>query len=247
MKNISRVSVQISSALRCRDRICLGFRSMLLLLAFAVLPGYSSAAVYRLSAPSYSGTGDFTPPCTPTVGNCANFTTAMRAEGSFTTPTPLAPNLNDADLVSVMSSFSFFDGISTYASSSANTRVLHANASTNAAGQVIAFSLSLQLWRRAAPHVAGDRFDSIFWRDTAIASGHNNICDTVSPQDSCVVSLTVTQEESVATSGGGTFALQGSTVAPVPSLSELGLAMLAALLCAGAAFQMLKRRLPGRF
>jgi hypothetical protein len=66
------------------------------LLGGVALPALGTTYTYT-SAPNYDTFNNFTGPCTAVI-DCANYTSAMHAAGSFTTATPLAANLVNVDI-----------------------------------------------------------------------------------------------------------------------------------------------------
>lgn len=92
------------------------------------------------------------------AGICSNFIAGMSQSGSFTTAALLPADLNNADIASLITSFSFSDGLTQYNSADPDTTLVGAQASTSASGGVLAIELSFQHWA-GSPHVLGSRMD----------------------------------------------------------------------------------------
>mgnify|MGYP003596210106 CR=1 FL=1 len=92
----------------------------LILASFAALflAGGAQAATYSVTSANYNNITDFTAPCAG--GPCANYTAAMHFAGTFDVAT-LAPNL--ANVAITPTSFSFNDGVNTYASADPDVRI----------------------------------------------------------------------------------------------------------------------------
>jgi hypothetical protein len=116
------------------------------------------AAIGTVHAATYSAatTGHYTTKNDFTVcngGPCQNYTTAMIPSGSFTTAAPLAANLSNAPIAAQITSFSFNDGINTYANTNPNVRLFQATVSTSATGSITSSNIFLELWQTGtAPH-----------------------------------------------------------------------------------------------
>ncbi|MBD9392944.1 Ig domain-containing protein [Acidovorax sp. ACV01] len=118
------------------------------------------AATYTYIGATYTSNSisPFTAPCaTPT---CADFTTTMRQTGSFTTAVPLAANLNHADILPLITSYSFNDGLYQYSSTASGDNMLFAFASTDSAGNIVASDIQIFQWQTAS-HGLNDRVNAI--------------------------------------------------------------------------------------
>jgi Bacterial Ig-like domain (group 3)/IPTL-CTERM motif len=146
-----------------------------LLAGFATL---ASATTYTYTGALYTSATPFTGPCT--AAPCTNYTTAMRVTGSFTTAAPLAANLNNVNIVALVTSFSFNDGINTYSSSDPNTRIRSFDASTDNAGVPnTSMFIDLEKWLTGStPHTSADRW-SQFEIDFSVNAQSNLPCTTV--------------------------------------------------------------------
>jgi hypothetical protein len=164
----------------------------------------------------------------------------MHVAGSFTTQAPLPPNATIVTPSSV-SSYSFSDGLNTYASSDANSRLVVLILQTDGAGQLMQTAFSVELWQTGtSPHSVGDRH-AFLTINGPLTGGDNNIpCQEVgaAPQtlvpDSCV-SGTIDQSSSFGASGpDGTVLWVRSasqlTPAEIPAITLPALIALAALL-----------------
>ena len=201
----------------------------------AATVAHSQAMVHTATATgSYAGKIDFT---VCGIGPCQNFTLAMGASGSFNTAAPLAPNLAAANIAPLMTSFSFTDGITTYSSANPAVRILVATVSTNGAGAITASDIRVQRWHTGVvPHGAGDRLSMV--EIGATGSGDNNapcINVGVSPAgtpDSCVL-IGGDAGRSIAFNSARVWAsapLLAAAPAAIPTLSEWGLVLMAALM-----------------
>ena len=150
------------------------------------------ATTYTFTSPNYTSTIDFTTPCT--AGNCQNYTTAMHVTGSFTTASPLAANLVGVDVRAQVTSFSFSDGINTFANTDPKVRFIGLQLSTDASGVPIASNtyIVFQQWESGSgPHTGGgvDRFNELFV-DPNADDFNNRGCNTVGTDsgvaDSCL-------------------------------------------------------------
>lgn len=99
--------------------------------------------------------------------SCGQFTTGQRLTGSFTTASPLAPNLNNQNIVAILTGYSFNNGVSTLTQGAAS-RIDTFQVSTDATGAITSATIFLHVWtyspaesQPAGPHAEGDRLDSI--------------------------------------------------------------------------------------
>lgn len=195
----------------------------------------AQAATYTAaSAGPYTAKTDFT---VCNGGPCQNYTTAMVPSGSFTTATPLAANLSNAPIGAQITSFSFNDGINTYASTNPNVRLFQATVSTSATGAITSSNIFLELWQTGTvPHAIGDKFGLM--QIGATVAGYNTLnCTSVGTgptgaTDSCVTAPSFVGA-SYASGAPWSWTLvtpSAPTATPVPSTSALGLLILSALL-----------------
>lgn len=219
------------------------FLPALLCLLTGLLSGSVGAATYTYTGGLYPAVANFTPPCS--AGPCADYSTSMRVTGWFTTAVPLATNLASQDVTSLVTSYSFSDGINTIASSDPNARIyLPFVISTDGSGNIVpaSSSLSVMLWETGtAPHNAADRLSYI---DPTGGSNavNNNGCATVGlsiagTPDSCS-GITGDAAMSVADVPAGTWVFTNPSANPstVPTLSEWAVILLSLLLAVGSPF-----------
>jgi hypothetical protein len=133
-------------------------KKYLVFLAAALVQAGAWAATYTYAGVLYTAAA-ITNYSNCAAGACGNFTAAMAQSGSFTTMAPLPANLNNADIASLITSFSFSDGLTPFISADPDTTLVGAQASTNASGGVLAIELSFQHWADNSPHGLGSRMD----------------------------------------------------------------------------------------
>jgi len=181
---------------------------------------------------------------TCTVGTCASYTTAMRVTGSFTTAGPLAANLTLANIASLVTSYSFNDGVNTIADGDPDARVVRFRVSTNGSAGITAEDIQLQQWETgSSPHAVGDRFDSILLAPAGDTAVNNFSCDVVGTApssgvaDSCIDPSSDENTSTAGALGAGTWTVLGGGVpiAAVPTLSTWAMGLLALLLAGLAA------------
>ncbi len=114
--------------------------------------GTTWSATYVYSGPSYASVG-------------GTYNTSMRISGVFTTAAPLAPSLSNTEIgplgLGLVTSWSFNDGVTTYANgNSSNYGGAGSDfvVSTDAAGDITAFSIGLQKPVRGLPPIMVDAF-----------------------------------------------------------------------------------------
>jgi len=135
-------------------------RRLALICAAAFLTSSGWAATYTFTGSNYTTTTDFT---SCTAGACANFTTSMNLSGSFTVAAPLGTSLVNQNIASQLTSYSFSDGITTFASTDPNSRIFDFVVSTGASGNITSAEIFLEEWQSgASPHMSGDRVALVF-------------------------------------------------------------------------------------
>lgn len=218
-------------------------KKYLVFLAAALLQAGAWAATYTYTGPNYSA-GDITnfSSCPGGSGNCGAYTTAMAQGGSFTTAAPLPGNLNGADITALVTSFSFSDGLTSYANT--DPQVLLSNVTATTTGGVLEIYLVLQRWQTPAPHVVGDHVDMMAVMNTG--GSHNNLCTALSVANTYCATATAANAYSswLLPAAGGVWVASGlppvaSTA--VPTLGEWGLLLLASLML-GAGWMAVGRR-----
>ena len=104
---------------------------------------------------------NFTPPCT--AGSCASYTPVMQVTGHLTTAAPLPPGLVSLDITSLVTAFSFSDGVHTF--SSTDAQLIKAKpfiTNTDAAGNITSLSAVVGHWQSpVVPHAQGSRLDYV--------------------------------------------------------------------------------------
>jgi len=174
----------------------------------------------------------------------------MTVTGSFTTATPLAPNLASVDVAAQITTYSFSDGINTY--TPPNGRIIAFQVSTDASGVPTANTfIDVQVWTTGtSPHKGGDRF-SEFFIDVEANSTNNVNCTTVGPNgdatDACTGAVTDTNSSNAQTPGAGAWSIGGgppqpTVTTPVPTLSQWGLMVLTMMVIALGWLQIRRRR-----
>lgn len=188
----------------------------------------SHAATYSYTAGNFTGGTDFTPPCL--LGSCANYTTAMRAQGTFTTSGPLPANQPLASIAPLITGFSFSDGLVAYNSTDPQVHILNFLAATDATGAIVQIQIALTHWQTPGPHVLSDRAEVMYAADTFSQAYHNERCLAISPPGRCT-GFSADAGTSI-TNGPGALAVAMAGPAgaqSVPTLGETGLLLAAAL------------------
>src|SRR5271168_4093332 len=91
------------------------------------------AATYNVTSPDYTIVNNYT---NCTVGTCVDYSTSLSASGNFTTSAALAANLSNAVIASDITSYSFSDGLNSFASSDPETRLQRFSVSTDSNGNI---------------------------------------------------------------------------------------------------------------
>jgi hypothetical protein len=213
-------------------------RLLLVLITLCVSPSLW-ATTYAYVGPLYTSKTDFTPPCT--IGPCANYALDQRISGQFTTAAPLAPNLVGQDVHGSVTSYSFSDGINTYASGNANARFSSFNISTDGVGNIVGSTsdVRFQLWQTGSnPHASGDRLaflcsgmacggDSVLNNGRCIIVGQGGNIDP----DSCIfATLNASVSLAAAVPSVGTWLIVAQQSSSVPTLSEWSWILLSLLI-----------------
>ncbi|PJI99430.1 hypothetical protein CLU85_4274 [Acidovorax sp. 69] len=199
------------------------------------------AATYTFVGPTYPNPMPYTAPCA--IPGCANFTMAMQQTGSFTTALPLPPNLNLAFIEGLIQTYSFNDGIIQYSSADAQSKVLFAQVSTDAAGNIISENIDIQRWQ-TANHSVNDRLDTL---SINLGSFHNMYCQNIGAPDNCVLanndassSFAFAHSNNAWTTNLAPVIL-GGAVTSVPTFGEWG-SLILSLLMVTAGWGMAGRR-----
>jgi hypothetical protein len=209
-------------------------KKTLLLLAALFVQASAWAATYTYAGPPYNASElhNFSD-CQPGMGNCGAYTTAMAETGSFTTAVPVAANLTDQDITAQVTSFTFSDGLTTYASGDPHVRM---NVKATTTGGVLQFFVTLLRWQTPAPHANGDHLDRMSMNQ---GGQHNAVCSNVEdPQgDRCLTSsaagvFSSWRDDLLADGTWTVTGLPPAAPTAVPTLGEWGLVLLAGLLAA---------------
>ncbi|MBU1350632.1 MAG: IPTL-CTERM sorting domain-containing protein [Gammaproteobacteria bacterium] len=213
---------------------------------FAASWAHAQSTTYTVNPVSnYTAKTDF-PGCA--LGPCQNFTLAMGVSGSFTRASPLAGNLVNANVAASLTSFSFSDGLNTYASSDAAVRIYSFTVTTDATGAITNVNMEIERWLTGtSPHAIGDRFSYVELNAGSAIGHHNEDCGTigVSPAgvaDACT-STTIDASSSRASGPKVSWTSAATAVTPqsIPTLSQWGL-IIASALVGIAGFAAMRRR-----
>ena len=218
-------------------------RKHLALLALAAFTHASAgAATYQFTGATYNNFTPFTAPCATPA--CADFGLSMTQTGSFTTNTPLAGNLANANITSLITSYSFNDGLTQYTSGGSNDKLVFAHVWTDGAGDIVAQNIVMQKWQ-SANHGANGRLDTLSVDNSSV---HNGYCVTPAISSGYCSLSDADASTSLADGSGGAWSTSaapvngGSSVASVPTLGEWSLLLLSALMAGMGA--LLRRKAP---
>ncbi|RMA60248.1 putative secreted protein (IPTL-CTERM system target) [Acidovorax sp. 100] len=218
-------------------------KKYLVLLAAALLQASAWAATYTFTGPLYTTVNPFTAPCAKPT--CANFTTAMRQTGSFTTAAPLAPNLDTVLITGLIQSYSFNDGLTQFDSGDTETQLRYAYVTTDAAGNIVDQNIGISRWQTAS-HATNDRLDYL---SVNAGSYSNAYCQAQNVPDVCSLLNTDASSSYVSASiglGGWVTSAPAAAATSVPTLSEWGLLLMACLV-GGAGWRQVRRRATSRW
>lgn len=175
--------------------------TLLLLAGLSLSPGlWAQSTTYLYTGNSLS-VSDFTPPCG--TGPCANFPAGAHWSGQLTTSSPLPSSAPMNNIFSMVSSFSFTNGLNFFSSADSNLRVNSIFASTDVAGNIALGDLTVFIWQSgSSPHSSGDRlaFMQINLPDLAY---NNRACQTVGISYSGVLDSCILQAASDASTSEG--------------------------------------------
>lgn len=215
---------------------------MLLGLVAAIAAGTSFGATVTVSSTgNYTTFQNHTNCTTSPASSCANYTSTQNVSGTFTTSGALPANANNLEIGSTVTSYSFSSGLETVASTDTNARLNTLRVSTNASGNITGLILQAVQWRTSsAPHAAGERINAVTVNGTNGASFHNAFCQITGTgnsgvTDTCLsTSVPITDTSRSSASGSTVSYLTTPTAvsspAPVPTVSEWGLILMASLL-----------------
>jgi len=223
-------------------------KQMLVMLFVVLIAPVGEAATFTYTSGALDTATNFNH-STCALGSCADFNNTMHATGSITT-TPLPASQTSLDPSPYLTSFTFFDGVTTYSSADPNVRARW-TVDTDAFGNIASIYGNFQRWQAgSAPHGASDRFDNL----TIFGPAHyyhnydcNSVGTSAAPQnvpDFCV-GVTFDSNSSYgeyATANWMGGAGPGAAAATsVPTLSEWGLMILSTLM-AVLAVGLMRRR-----
>lgn len=183
------------------------------------------------------------------TGPCANYPPGSDATGQFTTATPLPSNMPVTNVLPLMTSFSFSDGVNTYSSADSGARVGDFSVATGPDGDVVftgSFNIQLERWQSgSSPRAPGDRVAS--FRLGLLGGGalNNSACTSVGTAPNGVTDVCAAQAVDSATSSALNLApgiwSRSLAAVPTPTLSGLSIVLLACL-TAVLASQALRER-----
>lgn len=190
-----------------------------------------------------------------TVGECATYTAAQRATVALTFAAPLAPNLTNADVSALVTTFTADDGIRTTTGPSAQSAISETRATTDGAGTVTDFLVWIQ--RTPGPpypvNTPADPNSRASYVYLDVAGGTTDVWGNAlcvvrgapsvgSPPHTCTL-MVADADESEAGATGVITVSAAPAVAPVPTLSEWAMILFALMLAGGAALMIQRRRL----
>lgn len=185
------------------------------------LPLASAAVIIVLAAATpVAGQITYTYQGNPFTTAFAPYTTAMSISGSFVVSAPLAPS-STTDLSGSLLAYSFFDGVE--GSDSTNSLICQFSVTTNAAGAITGWNI----WLRESG--GADPQHSLETRDTTDLAGF------LSPNNACGAGAL---NPFASTTGQPGLWSGGLGVVAVPTVSEVGLALLTALLVGCALWRL---------
>ena len=228
-------------------------------IAVLIVAGWATVAqatTYNYSGLLYSSGSimNFTPPCA--VGPCANYTGGMSIRGSFTTSSPLPPNLAPfTEISSQVTSFRFTDGINVYSSGDPDVRRFQFGVGTDSSGNIVepgGTFIALQLWQTGArPHTTSDRIAFLIIGGMTDSAWNNSSCPDVNAgaslsgdTDFCNINGGTDAASSNASGGPGIplFGTWSIDRAAAPALSIESMVLLFALLLAGGGWRLHRKR-----
>jgi hypothetical protein len=217
-----------------------------LALALTMISVPALAETYRFTGANYIVISDLCgagPDCPP-------YTTAMSLSGSFSTATPLAPNLPaGTEITAQVTAYSFSDGVNIYSSADPDARIRTFQVGTDGQGNIVTENIQLTRWLTGStPHVAGDKFATAGIVNSGLTEALSPLpCQVVGIADSFGATSNVPDTCIQGTAGAGTTNTGSSetagfwSTALVPALGNAALALLAAFF-AGLGWHFLRRR-----
>ena len=189
-----------------------------------------------------------------TVGECATYTTAMRASATFTFAVPLAANLPFADRTGGITAYTFSDGVRTTTGPGPLATTYSVRFATDGTGKPTGVSVTLERtpgppYAISAPADPNSYISYVVFNDASSQAFANSLCLTRGPSPVAAVSGpgsctgdNPNAQASTANSTGPTVVTVAAAPAPVPTLSEWAMIMLGLLLAGGAAIYIQRRQ-----
>ncbi|WCM89827.1 IPTL-CTERM sorting domain-containing protein [Acidovorax sp. NCPPB 3576] len=216
-------------------------RKILLGSVLALVAGTSFGATVNItSTGNYANLQNYTNCTTTPASLCANFLPTHNVTGTFSTAGALPANASNLEIGSTVTSYSFSSGLDTVASTDTNARLNTLRISTDASGNITNVNLmQAVLWvTGTAPHTTADRFTAVILAGANSTSTHNSGCQNTGTgssgvTDTCLTSTGVDTSRSTANNAPVSYAMAAAavtTAAPIPTVSEWGLILMASLL-----------------
>lgn len=186
------------------------------------------------------------------AGPCANFTNAMRLQGSFTTSAPLAAGLTNASIVPILTDFSFNNGLQTISRSDPNVVLEGATVSTDGSGAITSFGMGAHRWRTSV-HTAdttapfddpNSKLDRFFIESggTGARGAYNLTCLTLGIRSSgeagCVTFVILGTDRGASNGTAPYVPFAAGALVAVPTMSEWALILMGLMLACFAAFRL---------
>jgi hypothetical protein len=221
-------------------------------LAAAIAASASSGATVNItSTGNYTAFSNYTSCTTAPAVPCANFLPGQNVSGTFTTSGPLPANAINLEVGSLVTAYSFSNGLDVIASSDSAARLNTLRVSTDASGNVTAVNnLQASLWLSGAtPHTPGDRVSYVFVVGSLGNGMHNASCFTVTTgasgvPDTCTSVAASDTSRSQANSAPVSLTPPVVPAGPVaiPTLSQWGTMLMASLLGLFAFLRLRRQR-----
>lgn len=218
-------------------------KRMLLGLVAAIAAGTSFGATVTVSSTGNYGTiQNYTNCTTSPASTCANFLPTQNVSGTFTTSGALPASANNVEIGSTVTSYSFTSGLDTVASTDTNARLNSLRVTTDASGNITGINMQAVQWTTgSAPHTTANRLNAVTLSGTNGAGIHNSGCQVTGTgssgvADTCLVTTAAGTDTSRSTAVNSPVSYAAaqppvvSSPAPVPTVSEWGLILMASLL-----------------
>lgn len=216
-------------------------RKILLGLVAMAAAGASFGATVNVNSTGNYGTiQNYTNCTTSPASSCANFVSTNNVSGSFTTSGALPASASNVEIGSTVTAYSFSSGLDTVASTDPNARLNSLRVTTDASGNVTGVNLQAVQWTTGpVPHNNTSRFNAVTLSGTIGVGTHNSACQNTGTgnsgvTDTCLQAVVTDTSRSTGFSSPVSYAIAqapvNNTAAPVPTVSEWGLILMAALL-----------------